>query len=85
MFVSDVVETACDSEVIQYANDTQFIHSGTLDTLPRLTTQAQATFTRAKAYSNDNGLMLNSNKTQCLLVGTRPMIKRTPENTTKIL
>lgn len=67
---------------MQYADDTQFIHSGTLDTLPHLITQAQTTLATAKDYFNTNGLMLNSKKTQCLFVGTRTMIKRIPENTT---
>ena len=59
IFVNDLSETINDCEVVQYADDTQFIHSGTLDQLPHLITRAQTTLARAKAYFNTNGLMLN--------------------------
>ncbi len=81
IFVNDLSESIDDCEVMQYADDTQFIHSGTLDSLPHFITQAQTTLTRAKNYFNTNGLMLNSKKTQCLFVGTRALTKRIPENT----
>ncbi len=81
IFVNDLSESITDCEVVQYADDTQFIHSGTLDSLPHLITHAQATLTRAKSYFNINGLMLNSKKTQCLFVGTRALTKHIPENT----
>ncbi len=81
IFINDLTDTINECEVIQYADDTQFLHSGTLDTLPHLITQAQATLTRAKSYFSTNGLMLNPQKTQCMFVGTRPLISRIPENT----
>ncbi len=82
IFVNDLSETINNCETVQNADDTQFIHSGTLDSLPHLITQTQTTLTRAKTYFNSNGLMLNSNKTQCLVVGTRALTKHIPENTT---
>ena len=58
------------------------MHTGTVDALPHLLTAAQATLSLAKAYFNKNGLLLNENKTQCIFVGSRPLIKRIPSNTT---
>ncbi len=68
--------------VVQYADDTQFVHRGTVDELPHLIARAEATLSSAKSYFNNNGLLLNSNKTQCLFVGTRPAIRRIPDNAT---
>ncbi len=67
IFVNDSSETINDCEVVQYADDIQFIPSGTLDSITHIT-QAQTTLTRALTYFNTNGQMLNSSKTQCLFV-----------------
>ena len=40
-----------------------------------------ATFKIAKDYSNENGLLLNTKKTQCMLVGSRGYISKIPPNT----
>ncbi len=70
-----------DYEVVQYADDIQFIHSGTTDELPDLVTRAESTLSLTKTYFNRNGLMINPNKTQCLFVGTRRFIRRIPSDT----
>ncbi len=82
IFTNELTETINDCIVVQYADDTQFVHSGTVDTLPHLIARTEATLSRAKSYFNNNGLLLNSNKSQCLFVGTRPAIRRIPDNTT---
>ncbi len=82
ILTNDLTETINDCLVVQYADNTQFVHSGTVDTLPHLIARAETTLSRAKSYFNNNGLFLNSNKTQCLFVGTRPAIRRVPDNTT---
>ncbi len=69
-------------DIVQYADDTQFIHTGTTDELPDLITRAEATLSLPKTYFNRNGLMINPNKTQCLFVSTRPFIRRIPPDTT---
>ncbi len=74
LFTNDLTETINDCMVVQYADDTQFVHSGTVDALPHLIARAETTLSRAKCYFNNNGLLLNSYKTQCLFVGTRPAI-----------
>ncbi len=37
---------------------------------------------RTKYYFNSNGLLLNTNKTQCMFVGSRGLISQMPPNTT---
>ncbi len=65
-----------DCGVVQYADDTQFVHTGTIDELPDLITRVETTLSLAETYFNRNGLMIHPNKTQCLFVGTRPFIRR---------
>ncbi len=82
IITNDLTETINDCMVVQYADDTQFVHSGTVDDLPHLIARAEVTLSRAKSDFNNNGLLLNSNKTQCLFIGTRPAIRRIPDNIT---
>ncbi len=82
IYVSDLREAIADCKLVQYVDDTHFIHTGSADSLPDLIERAEATFSLAKTYFTANGLMLNSNKTQCILIGTRPLIRRIPLDTT---
>ncbi len=82
IFVSDLAEEIHGCKIIQYADDTQFVHTGTVDALPHLLTAAQATLSLAKAYFIKNCLLLNENKTQCIFVGSRAIVKKIPSNTT---
>ncbi len=77
-----MTETISDCVVVQYADDTQLVHSGKVDALPHLIARAEATLSHPKSYFNNNGLLLNPNNTQCLFVGTRPAIRRVPDNPT---
>ncbi len=45
--------------VVQYADDTQFVHSATVDALPHLIAGAEATLSHTKSYFNNNGLLLS--------------------------
>ncbi len=71
-----------DCDVVQYADDTKFVHTDTTDEMPDLITRAETTLSLAKTYFNRNGLMINPNKTQMSFVGTRPFIRRIPSDTT---
>ncbi len=84
IFVNDLAENLHGCEVIQYADDTQFVHTGTVDALPDLLTATQATFSSARAYLNENSLLLNENITQCIFFGRRPLVKKNPNKTTII-
>lgn len=81
IFVNDMSENIIDCLLIQYADDTQLLHSGTVDELHNLIRRAEATICTAKQYFCKNGLMLNSDKTQCIFIGSRQLIKRIPNDT----
>ncbi len=66
----------------QYADDTQFLHSGTITELPTIISQAEQTLNKARKYFLRNYLKLNAKKTQCIFIGTHQLIPRIPENTT---
>ena len=82
VFVNDLADEIKDCKIVQYADDTQFLHSGTVETLPDLVARAERTLSQARTYFNNNGLMLNPNKTQCIFVGNRQLINQIPNNTT---
>lgn len=71
-----------DDTIIQYADNTQLVHTGTVNALPHLLTVEQGTLSLAKAYLNKNVLLLNENKTQCIFVGSRQLVKKICSNTT---
>ncbi len=79
IFINELAEDIHGCEVIQYADDTQFVPTGTV-----VLTATQATLSSARAYFNENGLLLNENKTQCIFVVSRPLVKKIPNNTTII-
>lgn len=71
-----------DCLLVQYADDTQFLHTGTVAELNTLIRNAQHTLDTARKYFLENGLKLNTKKTQCIFIGTRQLIPKIPVNTT---
>ncbi len=67
---------------MQYADDTQFLLTGTLADLNAFISDAQNTLGSAKKYFLGNGIKLNSKKTQCIFIGTRQISPEILENTT---
>ncbi len=53
IFINDLAEEIPGCEIIQYADDTQFLHTGMVDALPHLLTAAQATLSSGKSYFNE--------------------------------
>ena len=82
IFVNDLANEIRDCTVVQYADDTQFLHTGTVETLPDLVARAERTLSQARTYFNTNGLVLNPSKTQCIFIGNRQLINQIPNNTT---
>ncbi len=82
IFLNDLTETMHDCDAVQYADDTQFVHTVTTDELPHLSTRAETTLSLAKTYFNRNGRMINPTKTIRLFVGTRPFFRRISSDTT---
>ncbi len=68
--------------LVQYADDTQFLHSNTIDKLDHLIKDTEETLVKCRRYFPKNGLMLNSSKTQCVFIGNRQLLSIIPPNTT---
>ncbi len=49
--------------LVQYADDTQFLHSGTIHDLEQLIKDTEETLPQCKRFYLKNGLMFNSSKT----------------------
>ena len=74
IFVNDISEFISDCVIVQYADDTQFIHSGNINNLDQLITRAKVTLSNARTYFLKSGLILNANKTLFILIGTRQFL-----------
>ena len=69
-----------DCFLVQYADDTQFLHSNTVNEINKLVQKTEETLHKARLYFLNNGLMMNSNKTQCILIGTQQLLSKLPPN-----
>ncbi len=59
-----------DCKIIQYADDTQFVHTGDINNIEDLIRNGEGDIAKVKLYFNMNGLVLNAKKNQCMFVGT---------------
>lgn len=71
IYVSDFSQFIPDCYVLQYADDTQLILTGTIDKFTELILRGENTLALAVNYFEGNGLMLNTKKTQYMFVGSR--------------
>ena len=60
-----------------YADDVQLLFSGSPNNLEQLKTYAETSLNTMKECYSQNGLKINSNKTQCILFPTPNFNKRT--------
>ncbi len=82
IYVNDLSEEIKDCFPIQYADDTQYLQTGTIDSLPQLIHDTEQTLIKIKHYINKNGLLLNSMKNQCIFIGSRALLSKIPDITT---
>ncbi len=80
-YVNDLLEEIKDCFLIQYADDTQHLQTGTTDSLPQLIHNTEQTLPKIKHYFNKKGLLLNSMRTQYIFIGSRAFISKIPEIT----
>ena len=81
IYVNDL-QTHIDCFFVQYADDTQFLHSGTIENLNEVIKDTEYTLAKCRDYYLQNGLMFNSSKTQCIFIGNRQLLSNIPPNTT---
>ncbi len=63
--------------LIQYADDTPYLQTGTIDSLQQLIHNTEETITKIKHYFNKNYFLKNSMKTQCIFIGSTALISKT--------
>ena len=74
-------QLAIDCQIEQFADDTQILHTGTVNEIDQLVELAESTLALAKNHFNKNGLLVNSNKTKCIFIGSRQNLARIPGDT----
>ena len=81
VYVNDLYQHVSDCLTIQYADDTQFVLTGSIRNIQDLVSRGEETLRNVKRYFSMNGLMLNTAKTQCMFVGCRSFISQIPVDT----
>ena len=78
IYVNDMHNYILDCLLVQYADDTQLIISGSIDDLQNIVKKAEQILSLCKCYFQRNGLMVNESKTQCIFIGSQQYIARIP-------
>ena len=81
IFVNDMSKLAIQCDLVQYADDSQFIFTGSVDDIDQMIENAEQTLKEAKRYFDKNGLMINTRKTQIVFIGSRQNIAKIPDDT----
>ena len=76
IYVNDLSHAFSDCQIIQYADDTQCIHTGDINDIRGLMSRDEECMAKAKLYFNKYDLMLNAKNTQCMFVRTRGLLSR---------
>ncbi len=81
-YVSNITQSVRLNNIVsQYADDTQFLLTSTIDNLNHLIRNTESTLLRLKRYFLRNCLLLNPAKTQCIFFGNRPLLFLIPPDT----
>lgn len=80
VYINDMSKSLKDYLLIQYADDTQFLISGSVNEIEDLVNRGENALRDAKKYFQINGLNVNEKKTQCIFIGSRQLISRIPPN-----
>ncbi len=81
-FVNDLAEHTKNCLLVQYADDTQVLHTSTISELATLIKNTEDTLRTIKMYFLRNGLMLDASKKQWIFIGNRQLLSKLPVNTT---
>ncbi len=81
IYVNDL-STNVNGFLVQYADDTQLLHSWTIHALDQLIKDTEETLAQCKSFYLRNGPMFNSSKTQCIFIVNRQTLSHIPPNTT---
>lgn len=81
IFVNDMCRVARKCALTQFADDSQFVFSGSVNRLDEMILEVEETLKDVKIYFDMNGLMINAKKTQIIFIGSRQNISRVPADT----
>ena len=80
IFINDLHTMSGDSTLVQFADDAQFLLSDKLENLETLVQRMEVVMERVNKYFSENGLKVNSDKTQFIFIGSRAYIDRIPDD-----
>lgn len=80
IYVNDLKKFLTNCFIIQYADDTQILLEGKVESIKELIKKAEETLNKVKFYFQTNGLLLNESKTQCIFIGSRQYISEINDN-----
>ena len=80
IYVNDMYKYISNCILVQYADDTQFLHSGSVQNLSNIIKDTEATLIKVQDYFLKNGLMVNPNKTQCIFFGSKQLLSHVPND-----
>ena len=80
IYLNDMCNVNFNCSIVQYADDCQFILKGKVEDLNKIVKNAENTLIKAKDYFDENGLLINAKKTQCMCVGSRHSIAKIPDH-----
>ncbi len=81
IYVNDVADYITDCLLVQYTDDTQFLHTSTIDNLNLLIRNTESTLLRLKRYFLTDGLLVNPAKTRCIFIGSCQLLSLIPPDT----
>ena len=81
IYINDMATAITDCVLVQYADDSQLLISGTINELNSLIEIAERILEIARNYFQINGLNINESKTKCIFIGSRQFITQIPDNT----
>ena len=81
IYVNDFRNNVGDGLFIQYADDTQFLHSDYLANIAGIINKTEASLQETQNYFLRNGLMLNAGKTECIFIGNQQLLSKIPDGT----
>ena len=77
IFVNDMSKIVKNCEVVQYADDSQFMFTGSPNDIKTMKEKAELTMSKVKHYFDSNGLKVNPQKTQVIFtLGQRVLSKQ---------
>ena len=79
LFANDISLHSESASVFQYADDTQVLVSGPKDDLRGLTSRMETSLDSLSNWFRSHRLKVNAKKTQLIIFGSRPNLRRLPE------